>query len=200
MDLVRLLRREELPLPQFDYEYEQGLRLDAAWPSMRVAAHLDQPPFIGGSISCQSCGKLQRVWDRGTQKVQLVRQPNLEYTPDLVLHNRLVALGWKMLRVDREVIANHPDEVAQALRGALSPPAQPTVPEGVNNRNARCAVIGWWLAKHGTIHIREAAEIAGTNRWTAWHILKAIGRHVPLESNRRGTYTLKGEDEWQGLG
>jgi len=196
MDLARLLRKEQLPLPQFDYWYEQHLRLDAAWEFQRVAAHLDVPPFIGGSITCQSCGKLQKEWDGTT--VRLVRKPNLEYSPDLVLHNRIVAAGWKVFRVDRPLIANHPGEFVEALREALSSSAQPTVPKGINNRNARCMVVGWWLAKHGSIHIREAMEITGANRWTAWSLLKAIGKDIPLENNNRGTYRLKGEHNGKG--
>jgi very-short-patch-repair endonuclease len=94
--LVDLVRRADLPLPQVQHEvWEAGrfvARIDAAYPDRKLAIEVD------GYEHHTTPGAFQR--DRTRQ-------------------NRLVALGWTVLRFTWEDVVQRPDMVAEAIKQAI---------------------------------------------------------------------------------
>jgi very-short-patch-repair endonuclease len=94
--LVDLVRRADLPLPQLQHEvWEAGrfvARIDAAYPERKLAIEVD------GYEHHTTPGAFQR--DRTRQ-------------------NRLVALGWTVLRFTWEDVVQRPDMVAEAIKQAI---------------------------------------------------------------------------------
>jgi very-short-patch-repair endonuclease len=94
---MTLIRRSGLPVPSFQHEVWQGgrfmARVDAAYPSLRLAIEVD------GYDPHSSPAAFQR--DRTRQ-------------------NRLVALGWTVLRFTWHDVVREPGSVAAAIRGELS--------------------------------------------------------------------------------
>lgn len=93
--MFRLLRKERLPLPEPQHVVVHGdfeAHLDFAYPERLVG------------IEVQS-----RKWHLGANR----------WERDLARHNRLTALGWRILYVSYFQMKHHPKRVAEQVRSLL---------------------------------------------------------------------------------
>ncbi len=98
---IQFLDRRSLPPAerQFVIEDQNGnfvARVDFAYPDLKVAIECDSKKHHFG----------RGDWER-----------------DLERHSRLTALGWFVIHISWDMLANRPDELEALIRGALGQPS-----------------------------------------------------------------------------
>jgi very-short-patch-repair endonuclease len=91
--MARLLRRHGVPQPAYQHWVTSGIRVDFAYPDLRIAIEVDGFG-VHGSASALSA--------------------------DLERQNRLVTLGWTVLRFTWVQVVKQPDHVARTVLVTLS--------------------------------------------------------------------------------
>jgi very-short-patch-repair endonuclease len=92
---MRLVRRFDLPRPVLQYEIEADdhrARVDFAYPTLKIAIEVDGYRYHAG----------RKAWSR-----------------DAARANRLVRLGWRILRFTWDDVVTRPRDVAETIRESL---------------------------------------------------------------------------------
>jgi very-short-patch-repair endonuclease len=92
--MARLIRRHGLPMPEYQHVVVPGIRVDFAYPELKIAIEVD-----GFGV-------------HGTPEA---------LSADLERQNRLVQMGWIVLRFTWKQVVKQPDLVARTLLVTLSP-------------------------------------------------------------------------------
>jgi very-short-patch-repair endonuclease len=91
--MARLIRRRGIPMAAYQHVVEPGLRVDFAYPELKIAIEVDGFGVHGTAAALSH---------------------------DLARQNRLVAMGWIVLRFTWHQVVKQPDTVARTLLVTLS--------------------------------------------------------------------------------
>jgi very-short-patch-repair endonuclease len=91
--MARLLRNHDLPMPTFQFNVVPGVRVDFAYPELRIAIEVDG---------------------------YAIRRTATALNHDLERQNRLVTLGWTVLRFTWWQVVKQPDQVAKTILVTLA--------------------------------------------------------------------------------